>query len=247
MDYQIVILAGGKGARMGIDVPKVLLPIKDKPVIGYLLEQVSKLGNNIKPIIVVGYKYTEVQKALGDSYVYAIQRQQLGSGHAVMAAEKYITADNFIVLYGDVPFVKASSIKKLLQLHQNQSAKISMFTTHLPSYQGGFGAFMNFGRIVRDGYDNITKIVEYKDASPAEREILEVNPGIYAFNTEWLTNHIHLITNNNAQEEYYLTDIVALAMQEEVPVYSLPINYKEIIGINTPEQLKVAEKFISGS
>ena len=244
MDYQVIILAAGKGKRMEEEIPKVLLPLKGQPCINYLLDEVKKIPEIGKPIIVVGYKYNDVQKILGDSYLYALQRQQLGTGHAVMAAESKISAKNIIVLYGDVPFVKASSIKKLMLLHNNNKAMISMFTTRVPDFKGHRSNFLHFGRIVRDKYNEVSKIVEYKDASDEEQAITEINPGIYAFNTEWLWNNIHLIKNENSQNEYYLTDIAGLAIEAEFKIYTAPISYKEVIGLNTKEQLSFAEKII---
>ncbi|MCC7356026.1 MAG: NTP transferase domain-containing protein [Candidatus Doudnabacteria bacterium] len=246
MDFQPVILAAGKGTRMGDhNVPKVLIPAHDKPIISYLLDELKTVPGLSKPVIVVGYKHADVVKALGNDYAYAFQRQQLGTGHAVMAAEKQVTAEHIIVLYGDVPFVKGASIKKLMRLHNEQSDSISMFTTHVPNYEGVYANFSHFGRIVRDKYENVKAIVEYKDATEEQRLITEINPGIYAFNTQWLWDNIHHIQKNNVQGEYYLTDMVALAIEQEKVVKTLPINYKEIIGINTPEQLKIAERIIA--
>lgn len=244
MDYQVVILAAGKGKRMEDDLPKVLLPLKGQPCINYLLDEVKKIPDIGKPILVVGYKHSDIQKALGESYLYAIQRQQLGTGHAVMAAESKISAKNIIVLYGDVPFVKSSSIKKLMSLHNNKKAMISMFTTRVPDAKGPRSNFLHFGRIIRDKYNEVAKIVEYKDASDEEKAVTEINPGIYAFNTEWLWNNIHLIKNDNSQNEYYLTDIAALAIEEGCKIYTAPISYKEVIGLNTKEQLSFAERML---
>ncbi len=121
---------------------------------------------------------------------------------------------------------------------------MSMFTTRVPNFDGSNNAFLHFGRIIRDQFGNIAKITEYKDATDAEKQLLEVNPGIYIFRSDWLWNHIGEIKPTNAQNEYYLTDIVEVAIQEEVPVHSLPISSKEILGINTADQLAEAERRI---
>src|SRR5688500_15878157 len=126
MDTQIVILAAGKGRRMGtVEVPKVLIPLKGKPVISYLLAEVAKLRDLSPPVIVVGHKSTAVKDALGKGYRYALQRDQRGTAHAVWSAQPQITAKNVLVLSGDIPFVKASSLKKLMHLHDSQQAVIS--------------------------------------------------------------------------------------------------------------------------
>jgi bifunctional UDP-N-acetylglucosamine pyrophosphorylase / glucosamine-1-phosphate N-acetyltransferase len=245
MKNQIVILAAGKGSRMGDGTtPKVLVMLKSKPLILHLLDELEKVSQLAKPVIVVGYMHTQVMGVLGEGYTYAFQREQLGTGHAVMSAEQKIKAENIVVLYGDMPFIKAVSLKKLIQLHLTQQATMSMFTATAPDFSGDYESLNGFGRIIRDPYGNITKITEYKDASQEERKILEVNPGIYMFKTSWLFENIHAIRRNNTQGEYYLTDMVEIAIQKGVNIYSLPINPKEVMGVNTVEQLQMAEKLV---
>jgi bifunctional N-acetylglucosamine-1-phosphate-uridyltransferase/glucosamine-1-phosphate-acetyltransferase GlmU-like protein len=149
------------------------------------------------------------------------------------------------VLYGDVPFVKASSLKKLMDLHYSQHAKVSMFTSHIPGFTGKYKPFESFGRIMRDRYGNIVKIKEFADAVPEERKIREVNPGIYLFNTSWLWNNIDQINNRNALHEFYLTDIVEVAIASGETIHSLSINFREVFGINTWSQLTYADKLLS--
>lgn len=246
MDTQIVILAAGKGKRMGqTEVPKVLIPLKGKPVISYLLAEVAKLKDLSPPVIVVGYKSTAVKDYLGKKYRYALQRDQMGTAHAVWAAQSQITAKNVLVLYGDIPFIKAATLKKLVQLHDSQQAVISMLTAVVPNYKGIYQSFLHFGRIVRNEFDEITKIQEFADATAEQREIREINSGIYLFDTDWLWNNIDQIDNKNAQGEFYLTDIVEIAINENQLVQSLRTNPKEVLGINTDQQLRQAEKLIS--
>ena len=242
MRNQIVILAAGKGSRMGeADVPKVLVMFKNKPLILHLLEEIEKINQLAKPVVVVGYKHTQVKAVLGDGYTYALQEQQLGTGHAVMAAEGVITGNSILVLYGDMPFIAAESLKKLMRLHHEQQSNITMFTTEVADFSQ-FPSMAHFGRIIRDAHSNVVKITEYKDASPEERTIRELNPGIYMFNSTWLFDHIHQIQNKNAQGEYYLTDMIELAIANGQEIQTLRISPREVLGINSPEELRVAEK-----
>lgn|SRR3989338_4339780 len=245
MQTQIVILAAGKGTRMeGGAVPKVLIPLRGKPVISYLLEELQGLRGFPKPVIVVGYKHELVEQTLGDEYVYAFQANQLGTAHAVQAAREKISADNVVVLYGDMPFVRADSLEKLIQLHQEKQATLTMFTCTVPGFEGMYESMNHYGRIIRDTEDNIVKITEFKDAAPREQQIAEVNPGIYVFKSSWLWQNIDAITKDNAQGEYYLTDMVELAIRQGLPIYSLAISPEEVFGINTKSHLEEAKRLL---
>lgn len=225
------------------DTPKVLVMLKEKPLILYLLGELEKISQLAKPVVVVGYRYQQVKGVLGDDFIYAYQDQLLGTAHAVMCAEREVIADNILILYGDMPFIQAESLKKLMRLHYNQKANMSMFTSVVDNF-GEYPSMNSFGRIIRDVYGNIIKITEYKDASPEERNIREVNPGIYMFNTKWLFDNIHKIQNKNVQSEYYLTDMVEVAIGAGEQIYSLPIHPREVVGINSPEELVAAEKML---
>ncbi|MEZ4180367.1 MAG: NTP transferase domain-containing protein [Candidatus Doudnabacteria bacterium] len=242
MSQQVVILAAGKGTRMGSDIPKVLLPLHGQPVIKHVLNEVSNLILETSPVLVVGYKEELVKQELGDEYIYVTQFDQKGTAHAVMSAQPKISAQNFIVLYGDMPFTSLRSLQKLSDLHQSNDAKISMFTAILPDFQEEHEHFLGFGRIIRDKQGNICKIVEYKDASPEEQEITEVNPGIYMFNSKWVWEQLKKIGSQNSQQEFYLTDVIELAIKDGQKIFSLPIAAEEVYGINTPEHLEFARK-----
>jgi|SRR3989344_4638043 len=245
MRNQIVILAAGKGTRMGqSNVPKVLVMLKNKPLILHLLGEIEKINQLAKPIIVVGYKYQEVRDVLGESYIYVIQQEQLGTGDAVKTALKKVKGENILVLYGDHPFIKAESLKDLMRLHYKNQAKVSMFTTKVQNFAGTNKPLEHFGRVVRDNNKKITKVIEYKDASLGQRKITELNPGIYMFNINWLKENIIKIGNNNSQNEYYLTDIIEIAISQKQKIVSLPIEPKEVLGINSKEDLAWAEKFL---
>ena len=159
-----------------------------------------------------------------------------------LAAKNKVSGKNILVLYGDNPFVKAVSLKKLMKMHHDKSANISIFTTTVPNFAGINKNFEQFGRIIRGSNKKIVKIVEYKDASVGQKKIKELNSGIYMFNSAWLWKHAEKIKNNNMQAEYYLTDIVEVAIRNGEPVYSIPIASHEVLGINNREDLKLAEK-----
>ena len=242
MRNQLVILAGGQGKRMGNVLPKVLVMLKQKPLILHLLHELEKITQLIKPVIVVGYKKEAVMGVLGDQYFYAFQEHQLGTAHAVFSAKSKIKAENILVLYGDMPFIKAESLKKIMRLHRDKDSKITMLTTNLPNFEGLYKGFFNFGRIIRGHNGKIIKITEFRDASERERKILEINPGIYIFNTKWLWENIKKIKNKNSQSEYYLTDIVEVAIEQGLIVNNFNVASKEVIGINSKEDLEEAEK-----
>jgi bifunctional UDP-N-acetylglucosamine pyrophosphorylase/glucosamine-1-phosphate N-acetyltransferase len=244
MTNQTVILAAGKGTRMGGEIPKVLVMLKQKPLILHLLQELEKVTQLIKPVVVVGYESEKVQGVLGNGYTYAFQNKQQGTAQAVAAAKNFIKAENFLVLYGDMPFIKAESIRALMKAHRETSANISMLTAVAPNFEGIYNSLLSYGRIVRDAKNQIIKVVEYKDAAEDQKQINEINPGIYMFNTKWFFSHVGKISNQNAQGEYYLTDIVEVAIESGETINNLPVGAKEVIGINSREDLEMAEKLI---
>lgn len=244
MRNQIVILAAGKGTRMGGNVPKVLVMLKNKPLVLYVLGEIEKINQLAKPVIVVGYMADKAKAVLGNDYIYAVQDKQLGTAHALLAARKKIKADNILVLNGDMPFIKAESLKALIALHFKSGGKISMLTAQAPNFKGLYKSLEHAGRIVRGTNHEIVGIVEFKDASTGQKKIKEINPNIYMFKTEWLWENLAKIQNKNSQQEYYLTDIVELAVRNGQRVRSLMVNAKETLGINTKEDLKLAEDIL---
>lgn len=241
MRNQIVILAAGQGKRMGVEMPKVLVMLKDKPLILHLLHELEKITQLAKSVIVVGYKHKQVQAVLGEDFAYEVQTEQLGTGHALLCAKPKVIAENILVLYGDMPFIKAESVTKLLRLHQEKQAVVSMFTTKVPEYGGMYRSIEYYGRIIRNTNNEIVDVVEYKDATPEQREILESNPGIYIFNTKWLWENLKKVGNSNQQHEYYLTDVIKIASEQGIKIAFLEVNPQEVLGINTPEDLAIAE------
>ncbi len=244
---KIIILAAGHGKRMKSELPKVLTPLRDKPLITYLLDSVKKSGVCDRPTIIVGQQRELVMKTLGSGYDYVTQEEQLGTGHAVMMAQKTLenNADNIITLYGDHPFISPLTIKKLAEKNINSKAKITMATVKLPDFENWRKVFYtNFSRIIRDKNGNIIKSVEFRDATDEEKKITEVNPSFFCFEARWLWKNLKIIQNNNTQKEYYLTDLVKIAMQEKMKIDSIDIDPREALGANSKEELGILEKLM---
>lgn len=241
---KIVILAAGQGKRMGSELPKVLVPIKGKPMIEYLIKAIKKSGIDKEPVIVVSPDNKEIiQKALRRyKCKFAIQEEQLGTGHALLCAKEIIgdRADHILCCYGDHPFIKSATIKRIGRSH---NGVITMMTTGVKDYKGWRKNFFHWGRVLRN-HGHIKSIVEFKDADDKIKKIREVNPAIYCFQTSWLWRNIKKIKNNNAQKEYYLTDLIKSAFIQGENVESFPIDPEEAMGINTKEELKIAKKLI---
>jgi bifunctional UDP-N-acetylglucosamine pyrophosphorylase / glucosamine-1-phosphate N-acetyltransferase len=242
---KIIILAAGKGTRMGSDLPKALVALKGRPMIEYLLDSVVASGVDNEPILVVSPDNESIIKAaLRDHNLqYAVQAEQLGTGHAVASARAKIggEVDNIIVLYCDHPFISPDSIKKLAGEKRHV---VSLMPARLEDFGDWRQNFYHWGRIVRGADDNIQRISEFKDATDEERAITEVNPGIMRFDRAWLWENVDRLTNNNVQKEYYLTDMVKLAFEQDEEVGGLIIEPLEAMGINSQAELKIAEGLI---
>jgi bifunctional UDP-N-acetylglucosamine pyrophosphorylase / glucosamine-1-phosphate N-acetyltransferase len=245
MDYQIIILAAGKGTRMGDQpIPKVLVPLKGKPIIFNILEEIKKLHFSHKPILVVGFLQDKVKAEAGADYLYVEQTEQLGTGHAVAVAKNTVIAENIIVLYGDMPFIRAESLQNLMDAHSVTGDMLSMFTATVKNFDPPFKSLEKYGKIIRAQNGDILKITELKDCVQEEEQIKEVNPGVYCFNTKWLYENISRLNKQNSQGEYYLTDMLEIAVKDGERVNSLPIDPKEVLGINSWEDHGQAENLI---
>ncbi len=248
MNTRVIVLAAGKGTRMNADVPKPLVEVSGRPMIVHLLDSIHESEIDDKPILVVAPEHVETYDNLCShkGCEYTVQEEQLGTGHAVMSAEAAANgAESVIVLYGDHPFISAEVLSKLQSLHAENEAVISMLTAKLPNFDGDYENFLHWGRIIRDSVGSVKATREYKEASEEERKITEVNPGIYMFNTEWLWSHLSELGNENASGEYYLTELMEMAIDEGEEIVTATVdNPFEVMGINTPEELKRAERIM---
>ena len=238
-----LILAAGKGTRMKSDKAKVLHELNGRPLLYYSLVAAKKAGAE-KIVAVIGHQADIVRKEFADSgCIFVEQNPQLGTGHAVLQA-KDVLADYkglTVILCGDVPLLKPATIKSLVDNHVDAKAVVSVLTTIPPPPHA-------YGRIVKDDKGNVLKIVEHKDATEDEKKIGEINTGIYCVDTKFLFHALGKVTNNNQQGEYYLTDIVEIAVREGQKVKSFIVSdYVEVMGINTLEELDRAEKYLQKS
>ncbi len=245
-EVKIVILAGGKGTRMKSEEPKALLLYKGKPFIQHVLDKVFDLGLKTKPIIVVGYKKERIKEALGKDFEYAEQALQLGTGHAVLSAKNAIGKDckTILVLSVDQLEVSKNTIQKILDVHQKNNPVITIGTIVVPDFNDWrIGMYKHFGRIIRKDDGTVQKNVEFKDANEKEKNVKELNMALYAFDSNWLWKNINKIENKNAQGEYYLTDLIQIASEQNKKIEAVPtLNIVEAIHPNSKEELEILEK-----
>ena len=231
----IVILAAGKGTRMRSALPKVLHPLAGRPLLSHVLNATTTVAN-AQTIVVTGHGADQVERNLGDAAnQYVKQQQQLGTAHAVQCTLPHLR-DNarVLVLYGDVPLITARTIDLMLDTVSDK--QMGLLTVELADPSG-------YGRIVRDANNQIEAIVEQKDASPEQLQIKEVNTGVMALTSDQLQRWLPLIDNQNAQGEYYLTDLIAIARQQAVEVIAVqPQSTTEVEGVNNRQQLSQLER-----
>lgn len=212
MNDNIIILAAGKSTRMKMNMSKCALPLLKKPLILHLSDTIKKI--NIKnKIVVLGYESESIKKILGDDFTYVYQEKQLGTGHAVGVATKELDLNEELtfIVCGDMPLIKEETMKSLREYHLYNKNDITVVSTIVNDPK-------KYGRLVKDYASNLTKIVEYKDANEEERKINEINTGIYCINTYLLPVLLSLISNNNKQQEYYLTDLISIAYNNSYKV-----------------------------
>lgn len=243
--YAAVILAAGKGTRMneGLEspIPKVMFQLYGKPIIDWSTTVIKSVGVD-RVVLVVGYKKELVQEYFGDKVEFAEQAEQLGTGHALAQAKLLLgnQSESVITFYGDNPLYKSETIKHLINIYEMEKPTIAMLSVIFKDPK-----FWAFGRITRDESGNVTGIVEQKDCTPEQLEIQESNPGFYIFDANWLWENIDSLESNNVQKEFYLTDMVAMAVSQGKKVVAVPVSEEaEALGINTPEQLKQAEEVL---
>ena len=230
-----VILAAGKGTRMRSSLPKVLHKLSGRSMLGHVVAAVESLGK-AKKIIVTGHGAEQVEQQFkSPTTIFTQQKEQLGTGHAVHMAVPELCSDAVvIVLYGDVPLIRPATIQKILAVVTEST--MGLLTINLDQPTG-------YGRIVRNTKGDITEIIEQKDASAEQLKITEVNTGVLALQSSQLREWLPKITNNNAQGEYYLTDLVAIAREAGIEVISVnPESATEVEGVNNRVQLSQLER-----
>lgn len=234
-----VIMAAGKGTRMKSEKSKLVHKIYDKELVKRVAELASKVGSD-EIVTVVGHLREEVEEVLGDSVKYAYQDELLGTGHAVMQATKYLEGKKgkVVILYGDVPIIRKETLENLII----KSFKNKEYATLLTAiYDNPTG----YGRIIRDEGGNIKAIVEEKDANMYEKEIKEINSGIYCFDIEELLSALKDIKPNNAQGEYYLTDVIKIMNDKGLKTGAVIVeDNTEILGVNDRAQLELLTRVL---
>ncbi|MBN2647381.1 MAG: bifunctional UDP-N-acetylglucosamine diphosphorylase/glucosamine-1-phosphate N-acetyltransferase GlmU [Thiotrichales bacterium] len=236
MGLKVIILAAGKGTRMRSSLPKVLQPLAGQPLLQHLVARAKQLGAQ-KILTVVGHESHLVEAVMADQGVhFVLQSEQLGTGHAVQQALPEIAdEDSVLVLYGDVPLTADSTLKDLLGLLSPQQP-LALLTIDLVNPSG-------YGRVVRNAHHEVCAIVEQKDARPEQLQIREVNTGILAVQGRFLKQWLGQLQSNNAQGEFYLTDIIAMCVADGYSVHTTqPATEMEVLGVNDKAQLQALER-----
>ena len=238
-DLLTIILAAGKGTRMKSEKNKVLHKVAGKEMINHVIDSVSTISSEI--VCIVGYQAEQVKNAVkNDNVDFRLQDKQLGTAHAVKQAEEDIKKHNgnVLILYADIPLIQENTLKEMNKYHLDKSASLTILTAVLKNPTG-------YGRIIRDKQNEISNIVEEDDANNKQKKIDEINSGIMCVNSKLLNDALANIDNNNAQNEYYLTDIVDYIKSNNKKILPFTIkDDKEIIGVNDRKGLSEAEKVI---
>ena len=232
-----VILAAGEGKRMKSTLPKVLHSICGRTLLGHVVAAVERLCDH--KIVIVGHGAAQVQQAFGDRVAYALQKEQLGTGHAVMQAVPLIPPlGDVFVLCGDTPLIDECTLGELLATHRRDKAAVTILTATVPNASG-------YGRIIRNEHGMIQKIVEEKDAKEAEKNVKEINTGSYIFSAPHLLDALRDLKNDNAQNEYYLTDCIEVLIAKGVTATSHCLHdYRHALGVNDRQQLAEAGRLL---
>lgn len=241
MNLAAVILAAGKGTRMKSKLPKVLHKLCGSPMLSYVMEAVTSAGVE-KTVVVVGYGADLVAREVEGAAQVALQAEQLGTAHALMQAGPFLRdfPGQLLVLCGDTPLIEAGTLSELARSHRAAGAAATVLTAEMENPTG-------YGRVIRDGQGRVSKIVEQKDASPEEKQVREVNTGIYCFEVAGLFDALDKITPANAQGEYYLTDIIETYVHDGLAVGAVVLkNPVEVTGINDRVQLAEVEQSMRG-
>lgn len=244
MDMKAIVLAAGKGTRLqteGITLPKVMRQANNRPLLDYVLEALAFLPKE-DTILVVGYRREDVTAAYPD-YPTAVQDEQLGTGHAVQCAMPALAdfSGHVLVCYGDMPLMKRESYEFLCRTHLEQGNACTFLS-------GISQEALPFGRVIRDGAGHFLRIVEDKDCTPEEKAVQELNTGVYLFRVPDLAAALQKLRPDNAQGEYYITDVPALLLAEGKPVNACAVcTPQEMLGVNTLAQLEEVERVLTGT
>lgn len=234
-----IVLAAGQGKRMKSKLYKVLHPVCGKPMVGHVLDTVKEAASE-RTVVVVGHGAEMVKSYLGDTSEFVLQEQQLGTGHAVLQAKELLGNEDgvTIVICGDTPLVQASTLQSMLELHEASGAAATIMSASFENPAG-------YGRIIRGEDGTVQRIVEHKDCTPEEAKVREINTGTYCFDNRKLFDSLSKVTNQNAQGEYYLTDVIGLLKEagEIVQGYCTE-DTAEAIGVNDRVALADAERFM---
>ncbi|HET6872514.1 MAG TPA: bifunctional UDP-N-acetylglucosamine diphosphorylase/glucosamine-1-phosphate N-acetyltransferase GlmU [Sporolactobacillaceae bacterium] len=234
-----VILAAGQGTRMKSKLYKVLHPVCGKPMVEHVVDQLKPLQLD-KVVTVIGHGAEKVKEQLGDKVDYSLQEEQLGTAHAVLQAEPLIGHEEgtTVILYGDTPLITSETISKFLLEHKASGNAASLLTAFAPDPTG-------YGRVIRNASGQIERVVEQKDANEVEREIKEVNTGIYCFDNQKLFKALKQVNNDNAQGEYYLPDVVEILQSQGDAITAVVADvFEETMGVNDRVALSDAERIM---
>lgn len=236
----IIVLAAGKGTRMKSSKAKVLHEVFYAPMVEHVLRSTNPL-NSQKTVVVVGHQKDTVQQKLDHLNVhFAEQKEQLGTGHAVLAAEKTLHSfsGTVMILCGDTPLIRPEMLLELLEVHRSSHATVTLLTTHLENPA-------NYGRILSDTDGNVRGIVEHKDANKEQLAICEINAGMYCVESDFLFSTLKNVGTDNSQGEVYLTDIVHMAVENNLPVrkYAAP-DAIDVLGVNSRLELSQAQSVL---
>lgn len=233
-----IILAAGAGTRMKSKLPKVLHKVCGKPMVEHVID-VAKCSECKDVVVVVGHGAEDVKNQIKNNVEYVMQKEQLGTGHAVIQAKDYIPDNGYVLLlYGDTPLIEELTIKKMIDYHRKNNLAATVLTAFV---ENPFG----YGRIVKGKDGSVVKIVEQKDCNEEELEINEINSGMYLYDARLLKESLALINNNNSQNEYYITDVVGILNDKGHKVGSYVLeDMEEILGVNSRIQLAQAEEIM---
>ena len=240
-DLKVIVLAAGKGTRMmseAANLPKVMRQALGKPLLHYVLSALDFV-NPADTVLVTGF-LSETVRAAFPAYPSALQQPQLGTGHAVQCARQYLEGfqGTVLVCYGDMPLLRRETYQSLLEAHRASGAACTLLS-------GTSDLDLPYGRVMQDAAGNFLGVVEDRDCTPEQKQIPDLNVGIYCFENDYLLPALDGLQSNNAQHEYYLTDVPALiqAAGGSVKVHRAELN-EQLIGVNTPEQLRLVEGYL---